>query len=125
MAQIEKEHSSNSAVSFLLRIGLAGVFIYAGIAALINPFAWVGFVPQFITKIISAQTFLHIHSVGEIILALWLLSGRKIFYAAVISALDMLAVMIFNLSAMDIVFRDFAIFFMAVALVVMYKQNKK
>ena len=58
-----------------LRVGLAFVFLYAGIAALGNPDAWSGSFPLWLTGVI-----------------------------------------VFNLGALDIVFRDVGLFFAALAL---------
>lgn len=102
--------------SFFLRAGLAVAFLYAGISAIMEPSSWAGFIPHFITIIVPASTFLMIHSVFDILLAIWLITNKLPFYAAVISALAMLAIVVFNLGALDIVFRDVAILLMAVAL---------
>ena len=103
-------------VSFFLRSGLTIVFLYAGIAALLDPIAWEGFIPQFIRHIIPADIFIHIHSTGNIIIGLWLLSNKKAFYPSVLAALAMLSIIVFNIAQLDIVFRDVAIIFMAIAL---------
>lgn len=109
-------------VSFCLRIGLAVVFLYAAVAALINPDAWVGFIPPFVRSIIPARTFLVVHSISEIILGLWLLSGMYSFVAGVLAAAAMAGIVLFNLGSLDIVFRDIAILFMALALVVISRR---
>lgn len=108
--------------SFCLRAGLAVVFLYAAVAAFIDPDAWVGFIPSFIRGIIPARTFLVIHSVGEIILGLWLLSGAYPFAAGILAAGAMASIVLFNLGSLDIVFRDIAILFMALALAVISRQ---
>lgn len=119
------DKSRESLVSLFLRWGLALVFLYASISAFINPSAWVIFIPKFVTGIIPELIFLKIHSLVEIFLALWLLSNKKIFYASVISSLALLGIIIFNLTQLDIVFRDIAILFMAIALTILsYKKEK-
>ena len=110
--------------SFSLRTGLAIVFFYAASSAFLNPTSWQGFIPQFISDVISPGIFLNIHSAAEIILGIWLLSNKKTFYAAAISALFMLAIVVFNVGALDILFRDIAIFFAAIALAVLSYNNK-
>jgi hypothetical protein len=102
-------------VSLLLRLGLAFAFIYAAISAFINPTAWIGFFPEFL----RGEGVLMIFSVGEIVLGLWLLWGKKVFYAAILSALAMAGIVWFNFGAMDIVFRDVSILLMAIALAVL------
>jgi len=112
-------------VSFLLRAGLAIVFLYAGIASLVDPVSWTGYIPPWFREIIPAETFLFLHSVGEIILALWLLSGKRAYEAAIVSALAITAIIIFNLNLLDIVFRDVAILIMATALAALSKSKQK
>ena len=116
---MDKQYLSN----LLLRTGLAFVFIYAGIAAYISPNNWVGFIPNignFITKAILLQ----IHSAINIILGLWLLSNKKLFYASIISSIFLFGIIIFNLSSFDIVFRDVAILLASLALTVLTHKNR-
>lgn len=103
-------------VSFLLRAGLAIVFFYAAISSLLNPTAWIGFMPGWIRDIVPGNLSLTGFSVFQLVLGTWLLSNKKIFFAAVISALTLLAILFFNTGALDIIFRDVAIFFMSLAL---------
>ncbi len=110
--------------SFFLRVGLAIVFFYASISAFLNPLAWVGFIPLFVKAIIPANIFLYIHSTAELILGLWLLSNKKVFYASLISALALLAIVVFNITALDIIFRDIAILFAALALAALSYKNR-
>ena len=107
-----------------LRIGIATTLIYAAIASFINPDAWIGFIPIFISKIIPAAIFLKVYSVYEITLGLWVLSGKKAFYSASLSALTIFGIIIFNTGAFDIIFRDIAIFLAAVALAIMSYKKK-
>ncbi|HLF53905.1 MAG TPA: hypothetical protein VI544_01885 [Candidatus Nanoarchaeia archaeon] len=118
-----KKRSNNDEkrlVSFILRSGLALVFFYASISAFVNPIAWAGYVPNFIKQIISVNSFLLIHSSAEMILGFWLLSGKKTFYASLASAAAMFSIIAFNLTALDIVFRDVAIMLSAIALAVLH-----
>lgn len=110
--------------SRLLAWGIAITLGYAAIAGFINPGAWIGFIPGFISDMVGAALFLKINGIVEIILALWLVSGKRVFYPAVISGLMMLGIIVFNIGAFDIIFRDVAILFMAVALAVLEFENK-
>ena len=112
-------------VDFLLRAGVAIVFLYAGISSFLNPSSWIGFIPQFIRNIIPETIFLPLFSISEFGIALWLLSGKKTLYAAGIAALTLLAIIFFNVGALDIVFRDTAIFFAAMTLVVLHWDERK
>ena len=110
------------AVMFL-RLGLAFVFFYAAIAALLDPFSWVGFFPQWMRSLIPDNLLLPLHSASEIILALWLLSEWKTLYASLAGTLAIFAIVVFNIGALDIIFRDVGLFFAALALVILSKQE--
>ena len=113
-----KEHNKETLTSLFLRIGLAVVFLYAGVSSLVFPDNWIGFLPAFLRM----SWILVLFSVYEIILGLWILSNKKTFYAAIVSALTVFGIVIFNLPRFDLIFRDVAIFFMAVALAVLSKK---
>lgn len=104
-------------VSFLLRAGVATVFLYAAVAATLEPTAWVGFFPQFLRALIPDRVLLTLFSLYELTLGLWVLSGRKTFYAGLLASATLLAIIVVNITLLDIVFRDIAIFFAALALV--------
>jgi len=107
---------------YLLNIGLAFTLLYAGISAFINPFDWVGFVPMWVTKFgTSRELALHIHSVAEILLGVWLLSNFKVKWAGLVVALDMATILLangFSKGILLITFRDIGLLFMAVYLAV-------
>lgn len=101
----------------LLRAGLATVFLYAAISSFKNPQDWIGYLPKFARDQISGNTLLHIFSVYELALALWLLSGRYVKYAALLAALTLGGIVLSNFSLFAITFRDIALIFAALALV--------
>lgn len=105
-----------SLISFLLRAGLAVVFLYAAVASFIEPDAWIGYLPIFLRHIFPASLLLSGFSTYQILLSLWLLSGKKTLYAASLSALTLVGIIFANVGALDVIFRDFAILFSAVAL---------
>lgn len=102
----------------LLRIGLAIVFLYASISSIKNPLTWIGYLPTFLRNgsTASATTILHIFSVYEIVLALWLLSGKYVRYAALLCAATLVGIVFSNSSLFAITFRDIALAFAALAL---------
>jgi len=114
---------NKSLVSFFLRLALASVFLYAAIASFLTPTDWIGFLPQWMKNIVPGNTLLFIFSVYEILLSLWLLSGKKTIYPAVLSAITLLLIIITNISQLDILFRDIAIFFTAIALIFLDKEK--
>ena len=113
-------------VSLILRIGLAFAFIYPAIAAFFDPTSWIGYFPQFVKEIIPNEILL-LNSFGaiEVILALWILSGWKIFYPSAIAALFLLTIVAFNWTQLDILFRDISIVAMAIALAILHRQPSK
>jgi len=100
--------------SLLLRIGLAFVFFYAGIASFTESAGWIGFLPPFLQYF----SVLYAFAVVEIVLGLWLLIGKWARVAAVIAALMLAGIIVFNFSSMDVIFRDVGLFFAALALVI-------
>lgn len=108
----------NKLVFLLLRIGLSFVFIYAAFSSLINPINWIGYFPQFLKDIVPPSILLPSLSAFEIILGIWVLSGRRLFYSSLISAFSLLGIIVFNFNQMDIVFRDVSILLTAIALAV-------
>jgi uncharacterized membrane protein YphA (DoxX/SURF4 family) len=109
----------------LIRLALAFVFAYVGIASFTNPDLWAGFVPLFVTNIIDIDLFLKLHGGFEIFLALWLLSGKAKMLAGVIAALLLFGITIFNLSSWDIVFRDVALGLVALGYAFSASSNRR
>jgi uncharacterized membrane protein YphA (DoxX/SURF4 family) len=107
---------SNKIASLLLRVALAGVFLYASIGSTLNPQEWIGFLPSFLTHIISGELLLKFFAIYEALLALWLLSGKFTQYAAGLSALTLAGIVVSNLSLLAISFRDAALACAAVGL---------
>ena len=100
----------------LLRLGLAIVFIYASVSSFKNPQDWVGYLPPFLRSSASATTLLHVFSVYEMLLALWLISGRYVKYAALLCAATLVGIIASNRSLFAITFRDIALACAALAL---------
>lgn len=109
-------------VSFLLRIGLGAAFLYAAIASFLEPESWIGFFPIWLRNLAPANYLLMTFSIYEIILAIWLFSSKKIFYAASLATLTLAGIIVFNISTLDIIFRDIPILFLALALMVIHKE---
>lgn len=102
--------------ALFLRVGLAFVFLYAAIGAFIEPDDWVGFLPGFLTDRISGDTLLPLFSIGELILAAWLLSGVYVRYAALASAAMLIGITLAGLSSFIVTFRDVGLLLAALAL---------
>ncbi len=105
-------------VFLLLRLSIASVFLYAAVAATFQPYNWIGYIPQIARNIFPAQLLLLGFSLFQTVLSVWILTGWKTFYAASLAALTLLGIIGANSTQIDILFRDFAIFFAAIALAV-------
>jgi len=100
-----------------LRLGIAFAFLYPPFAALSDPSSWIGYFPQFIRDLpINTVLLLHTFGVVEVVIALWLISGWKVRYPALLAALMLAAIVIFNTNQFGLLFRDLAIAVAAVAL---------
>jgi len=104
---------------WLLRIGLAAVFLYAAVGATLQPTHWIGYLPSALTQVISAALALKLFSLFQLALALWLLIGWRGRWAAGLTMLVMAGIMFSNMSALEVTFRDVAILFGAAALFVL------
>ena len=107
----------------LLRVGVAFAFIYPAVSAWFSPFAWIGYFPGFMLDLAGTHDILLLHAFGvfEIVLGLWILSGKKIFIPSVIATLLLFAIVAVHWRQMDVVFRDLPIALMSFALAIKYK----
>lgn len=101
---------------WLLRIGLATMFLYAAISSFLQPNEWVGYLPSFVSAMFDAELILKLFSVVEIAVAAWLLSGVYTRYAALFAAIMLLGITVSNFSLLAISFRDIGLAFGALAL---------
>src|SRR5882724_10434964 len=108
----------STVANLILRIGVAFAFLYAAINAFIDPYSWIDYFPQFMRGIISDLTLLHLFGVVEIILGLWILSGKKTFIPSMLAAGMLVVIVLFNLAEFQLLFRDLCIATAALALAV-------
>ncbi|HVB19758.1 MAG TPA: hypothetical protein VNF51_00505 [Candidatus Paceibacterota bacterium] len=97
------------ASNLLLRVAIAFAFLYAAIDSLIEPNLWVTFFPPILLTVIPGNSLLVVWSVVEIVIALWILSGKYIFIPSLFAAASLVAIVFFNIPLMQIVFRDLAL----------------
>ncbi len=110
-------------ISFLFRTSIASAYLYAGLGSLLDPNSWIGFLPSFINNSTSGATFLTIFSIAEVILGIWIISGKKPYLSSAFSTAIMFLIIAFNLELLDIVFRDIPILFASIGLMVLHKNN--
>lgn len=115
----------NKQLSLILRISLAFAFLYPAVKAYFDPISWLGYFPSFMKGIVPDPVLLHAFGITEVIIALWLLSGRKLLIPSALASLYLLGIVIFNLNGFDVVFRDLSILGIAVALTLDAYTNKR
>lgn len=110
------EKNNFSLISFFLRLAISIPFLYAAIAAFLDPTSWIGFLPGWIGKIMPKEIALSMFSVFQIILSIWLLSGKWLRYSSVLASAILLSITVFNIGALDIVFRDVGLLLASISL---------
>ncbi len=110
--------NKNEFANLFLRLGVAFCFLYAGVAGFLDPEAWVGWFPKFMKDFVPELLLLKIWGVYEIVTGIWILSGKKIFVPSALASLSLAGLIVFNLGAMDIIFRDVTILATTIALAI-------
>ena len=105
---------SASRATGILRVGLAFALLYPPFNALLDPNSWIGYFPGFVHLPAQASgvpdiVILHVFGVVEVVLALWILSGYKIFWPSLAATLMFIVIVGFNLNQFQILFRDLSI----------------
>ena len=116
---MKKTKNNLTYARWLLQIGLAAVFLYAGISSLKTPGDWVGYLPAYLTGSISAFTLVKILAFYELVLAGWLLSGKYLKPVALLSAVTLGSILVVNPHQLIVTFRDIGLVFMALSLMVL------
>ncbi len=115
---------TTKASSFLIRIGLAFVFLYAAIFMTLDPDKYIIYFPNFMRELVPGHTLLHAFAVFEVILSLFLILGLFPFFTAFVSFITMFALTVVNLEYFSSLFRNVSIIMSALALVILAKKNK-
>lgn len=111
----------------LLRLAVALSFLYPPVSALFDPYAWVGYFPSFLLSAVRSNDLFLLHAFGivEIVIALWIFFGRRVFVPSIVAALMLIAIVLVNLPQFPVLFRDVAIALAALALAFMhYERNR-
>ncbi len=107
----------------LLRVGVAFAFLYPPINALFDPTAWFGYFPSFIRHLAPEPVLLHGFGLLEVVIALWILSGKKIFWPCLAATALLLVIVGSDLADFQVVFRDVSIAAAALALAVAHRRS--
>lgn len=114
-----KTFNQNKYVELLLRMGIAVAFIYPAVEAFFYPDSWIGFFPSWMLDLpISDTLLLHIFGASEVIIAFWILLGKKIFIPSLAAAMILIMIIAINWKFMDLMFRDLAILVIPVTLAI-------
>ncbi len=110
-----------SAANWALRIGVAFAFLYPPYAALVDPTSWLGYFPHFVlatTQSMNIPDLVVLHGFGilEVVIALWILSGWRIYIPATLAVVILAAIVILDLSDFEVLFRDVSIALAAASL---------
>ncbi len=92
-----------------MRFSVAFAFLYPPINALFDPYSWIGYFPKFMHGIVPDMILLHSFGAIEIIIALWIISGRKIFLPSAVATIMLVLIVILNMQDFQILFRDVSI----------------
>ena len=115
----------NELAKWFLRIGLAFVFLYATFEIYVHPSNFLKYVPEVMLGIMPVDIFLSAFAVAEVGLAVWLLSGWKGEYPSLLAVLMMVGIVAFNMEYFNVLFRNVAIGFGGLALVVLELRKDK
>lgn len=100
-----------------MRLALAFAFLYPAYGFWKHPLDWVGYLPPFVANIsLSQSTLLLGLAVIHLIIALWILSGWRVFIPSMSAAFFLGGVVYFNWNQIDILFRDISLALVALAL---------
>jgi len=113
----------NSATT-ILRWGLAFVFFYAAVASLLRPYGWSSYLPGFLLTVIPARWLLSLLAVYELILAVLLFIGRKLYWVSILSVISFAAAVIFNLNLLDAVFENVGLAFASLVLFELVREKR-
>ena len=107
----------------VLRAGLAFAFLYPAIDEIFDPNSWLGYFPHFVraaaqTAHIPDMVLLHGFGTLEVIIALWVLSGRAIVWPSLAAAAILATIVLMDIGDLQITFRDVSIMSIAVALAI-------
>lgn len=107
----------NKTANLLLRLAIAFSFLYVAYGFWQNPNDWIGYIPAFVKNVGLSQDVLLMLIAGfHLIVALWILSGWRIFLPSLVAAIFLGSVVYFNWNQLDILFRDISLALAALAL---------
>ncbi|MBI2004976.1 hypothetical protein HYS79_02335 [Patescibacteria group bacterium] len=111
------------ATYLLMRLGAAFALLYPALDAWFEPYTWAGYLPSFARGYVPDTALLNLFGVVEITLALWILSGIKIFWPSIVATGLLISIVVFNPHEFSVLFRDLSIASLTFALALMQAQK--
>lgn len=108
----------------LLRVGLGFVFAYASLAALADPGRFERYIPSVIAHPSVRHWCLPAFAAFELVLALSLVTGRRVLLASMLAAATLTGITVANLGQFDVLFRNVAIACAALSLAVLSRRPR-
>ena len=106
-------------INFLFRASIAFAFLWPALSAHIRPENWLGYFPAFILDSgIPESLVLWGFTLFHLIIVIWMITGRFIFIPSIVAVVFLTAVVVMNLSQMDVLFRDISLALVAIALAI-------
>ncbi len=105
---------------WLLRAGLAFVFLYAGAASFRHPTTFARYFPSFLPSRLTSD-LVPLFAVFELLLAVSLLTPRFTYVASWLAAATLAGIVVANLDAFEVLFRNVAIACAALALALQHR----
>ena len=103
--------------SFLLRVALAFAFLYPAYGFWNSPNDWIGYIPAFARNVgLPQDMLLMVIAVVHIVIALWILSGWRVFVPSLLAAIFLGSIVYLNWNQLDVLFRDISLALVALAL---------
>lgn len=109
---------------WILRLGLAFVFTYAATAMFLNPASFMMYVPGVLVSSVGATPILVSVAAFELLLAIGLLWTRFTSRASLMAAGMMVVIVLCNLDAFHVLFRNVAIGCAALSLALQTRKNR-
>jgi uncharacterized membrane protein YphA (DoxX/SURF4 family) len=117
--------NNNKLAVYFLRFGLAFVLVYAAVEIYLHPDNFLKYVPKMILNLVPLKLFLDVFGVIEVVLAAWLLIGWKGHIPSLLTVLMMAGIVVCNPEYFQVLFRNVAIGFGGLALILLEKTEDK
>jgi hypothetical protein len=86
--------------------------------AICDPVSWLLYFPSFLKDNIPHIPLSLTFAGGELILAIWIILGKRIFIPSILTSILLLSIILFNLDKFHVLFRNIAILSATIALTI-------